>query len=84
MEAWHEFFLRRDRATRRHIVLWAHGGGVTEQSGLAIAQRQLNWWLNNGVFPITLVWETGPFETLGTAVGDLVRDALPFGGSAST
>ena len=80
MESWHEFFLRRDRATRRHILLWAHGGGVTEQSGLAIAQRQLNWWLNNGVFPISCVWETGPFETLGAAVGDLVRDALPFGG----
>ena len=80
MESWHEFFLRRDRATRRHILLWAHGGGVTEQSGLAIAQRQLNWWLNNGVFPISCVWETGAFETLGAAVGDLVRDALPFGG----
>ena len=80
MEAWHDFFLRRDRATRRHIVLWAHGGGVTEQSGLAIAQRQLNWWLNTGVFPISCVWETGPLETMGSAVGDLVRDALPFGG----
>ncbi len=80
MEAWHDFFLRRDRATRRHIVLWAHGGGVSEQSGLAIAQRQLNWWLNTGAFPISCVWETGPLETMGSAVGDLVRDALPFGG----
>lgn len=80
MEAWHEFFLRRDRATRRHIVLWAHGGGVSEQSGLAIAQRQLNWWLNTGAYPISCVWETGPLETMGAAVGDLLRDALPFGG----
>ena len=80
MEAWHEFFLRRNRASRRHILLWAHGGGVSEQSGLAIAQRQLNWWLNTGVFPISCVWETGPLETIGAAVGDLLRDRLPFGG----
>ena len=26
------------------------------------------------------MWETGPLETMGSAVGDLVRDALPFGG----
>jgi hypothetical protein len=80
MGAWHDFFLRHNRARRRNIVLWAHGGGVSEQSGLAIAQRQLNWWLNTGAYPISCVWETGPLETLSAAVGDLVRDALPFGG----
>lgn len=80
MGAWHEFFLRRGRAKRRHVLLWAHGGGVSEQSGLAIAQRQLNWWLNAGAFPISFVWETGPLDTLGAAIGDLVRESLPFGG----
>src|SRR5829696_7834295 len=64
MGAWHEFMLHRETSTARHVVLWAHGGGVAEQSGLQVAQRHLNWWLNQGVYPITMVWETGPFETL--------------------
>ena len=51
-------------ATRRNVVLYAHGGGVTETSGLDIAQRQLNWWLNNAVYPISFAWETGPGKTL--------------------
>ncbi len=80
MTAWHEFFLRKKRTDRRHILIWSHGGGVSEASGLDIAQRQLNWWLNSGVFPISTVWETGPFETLSSAVDDLLHGNLPSGG----
>ena len=80
MGAWHRFFLDRGRTRKRHIVVWAHGGGVAEQSGLQIANRHLNWWLNNGVYPITVVWETGALETLSSALEDLVRGVLPAGG----
>jgi hypothetical protein len=80
MGAWHEFMRETSGATARHVVLWAHGGGVKEESGLQIAQRHLNWWLNEGVYPVTLVWETGPFESLRSAVEDLVRGMLPAGG----
>ncbi|HKF86074.1 MAG TPA: hypothetical protein VKB30_09840 [Candidatus Limnocylindrales bacterium] len=80
MGAWHEFMLHRETSTARHVVLWAHGGGVAEQSGLQVAQRHLNWWLNQGVYPITMVWETGPFETLRSALEDVVRGVLPAGG----
>ena len=80
MTAWHEFILRKKRTDRRHILIWSHGGGVAEGSGLEIAQRQLDWWLNSGVFPISTVWQTGAFETLSSAVGDLLRGALPAGG----
>jgi hypothetical protein len=80
MGAWHEFMRTEGTATKRHVVLWAHGGGVAEQSGLQIAQRHLNWWLNQGVYPITMVWETGPFETLRSALDDAVRGVLPAGG----
>ena len=80
MAAWHAFWLARGSVDRRHVVLYAHGGGVDEQSGLEIAQRQLNWWLNNGIYPISFAWQTGPAETLINAIVDMARDALPFGG----
>jgi hypothetical protein len=80
MGAWHEFLLGEGRTEQRHVVLWAHGGGVAEDSALQIAHRHLNWWLNQGVYPITLAWETGPFETLRSALEDMVRGLLPVGG----
>lgn len=46
------------------IVLYAHGGLVKESLGLAVAQAQVGWWLNNGVYPIHFVWESGLFETI--------------------
>src|SRR5262249_47426880 len=79
MGAWHEFMLGRGMATKRHVVVWAHGGGVAEESGLNVANRSLNWWLNHGVYPITAVWETGVLETLRSAVEDVVRGRLPAG-----
>ena len=80
MEAWHDFWLAKSRVRERHVMLYAHGGGVDERSGLEIAQRQLNWWLNNAVYPISFVWQTGPVETLVNQVVDSVKDLLPFGG----
>ncbi len=62
------------------ILLYAHGGLVSEQAGLAIAQRQLNWWLSHHVYPVTFAWESGPVETLLDQVGDLSRGRLPAGG----
>ena len=46
-------------ATPRRIVFYAHGGLNGESAGLDIAQRQLNWWLTNKVYPVTFVWQTG-------------------------
>ncbi len=86
MDRWHNFWL--DQATppnkgilppQRHIVLYAHGGMVTESNGLQNAQQHLNWWLNNQIYPIYFVWETGPRETLFSHLTDLAKDKLPFG-----
>lgn len=51
----------------RRVVLYAHGGLVTEDSGLSGAQAQLNWWLNNKVYPIFFAWQSGPVERLPTS-----------------
>lgn len=47
------------------LLLYAHGGLVSESSGLRIAHKHIDWWKRNGVYPIYFVWETGLFETLG-------------------
>lgn len=64
---------------KRHILLWAHGGMVSENSALKLAQRQLQWWLNNHVYPVTFAWQTGPIETLFSQLSDLIRGKLPAG-----
>lgn len=46
------------------LLLYAHGGLVSESSGLETAQAHVGWWRNNGVYPIHFVWETGFFETV--------------------
>jgi hypothetical protein len=79
MDRWHQFLLDKQMADKRHVLIWGHGGGVSESSGLEGASRNINWWLNCGIFPITTVWETGGFETIGDAVQDLFRGNLPTG-----
>ena len=69
-------------AAPRRIVLYAHGGLNGESAGLDIAQRQLNWWLTNKVYPITFVWQTGLTETLSDQLTDLFGSRLPKAGWA--
>ncbi|TFD65314.1 caspase family protein [Cryobacterium ruanii] len=52
------------------VVFYAHGGLVDEQSGLRIAQVQVDWWKSNGVYPIHFVWETSLAGAITSAVGD--------------
>ncbi len=66
--------------TPRRIVIYAHGGLTTENTGLDIADRQLNWWLGNHVYPVTFAWQTGLSETLTDQVTDLFGSRLPRGG----
>jgi hypothetical protein len=46
------------------IVLYAHGGLVSEEEGMRGALKHVDWWVRNGVYPIYFVWETGVIETL--------------------
>src|SRR6476660_8528672 len=56
-------FLARAKTTVP-LVIWAHGGIVSERAGLAIAGLQIPWWRDNGAYPLHFVWETGFVETL--------------------
>ncbi len=46
------------------ILFYAHGGLVSEESGLRGAGKLVEWWKENGVYPIYFVWETGLLATL--------------------
>ncbi|MEO7160950.1 MAG: caspase family protein [Polaromonas sp.] len=51
------------------LLFYAHGGLVSEASGLQIAHKHIDWWRRNGVYPIYFIWETGFFETIGQLLG---------------
>ncbi|MFB7894088.1 caspase domain-containing protein [Microbacterium sp. NPDC056044] len=51
------------------VLIWAHGGLTTKAQGMATAHRQVSWWLDNGVFPIHAVWESGFWTTLEDVIG---------------
>lgn len=51
------------------LVFYAHGGLVSEASGLQIAHKHIDWWRRNGIYPIYFIWETGFFETIGQLLG---------------
>jgi hypothetical protein len=63
---------KRWRGPRR-VLLYAHGGLVSEQSGAIGVNRVRLQCLNNKIYPLHFVWETGLLETLGGIVGDAFR-----------
>ena len=76
---WADDLARRKQPLQ--LVFFAHGGLVSEDAGLEIASRQVQWWKDNGVYPIYFVWETGLLETVhdlltGTGERAAARDVL--------
>jgi hypothetical protein len=63
----------------RHVVLYAHGGLVGEDSGVSVADRMIDWWRLNGIYPVHLVWESDALTTIFGFVEHKLREALPFG-----
>jgi len=51
------------------LLFYAHGGLVSEATGLQGASRHIGWWRRNGVYPIYFIWETGFFQTIGDLLG---------------
>ncbi|WP_417215428.1 caspase family protein [Arthrobacter sp.] len=56
------------------LVIYAHGGLVSEAAGLAGAARLCPWWLDNGVYPLFFIWETGLWDALRSLLGGGPRD----------
>lgn len=77
---WQEHATGESAAHPFRVVIYAHGGLVNERSGLATAEAQLNWWLNNEIYPVSFAWQSGAVETLVNHLEDMIRGKLPFGG----
>lgn len=69
---------RRAAGQKLHILFYAHGGLVSESNGLKIAAHHIPWWVQNGVYPIYFIWETGLFETIGGMLKKAISEVLPF------
>jgi hypothetical protein len=80
MDEAHRDWTKENPGLKRHVVLYAHGGLVSEAGGLETAEKHLNWWMNNRVYPVYFAWQSGAGETLLNQLVDLVRTKLPFGG----
>jgi hypothetical protein len=78
MEAQHDAWITPTSPERR-VVLYAHGGLVGEAGGIAIADRMIDWWKANHIYPIHIVWESDPITTIFKHV-DHQAEGLPFGG----
>ena len=78
MEAQHDAWITPASPERR-VVLYAHGGLVGEAGGIAIADRMIDWWKENHIYPIHIVWESDPITTIFKNV-DHQREGLPAGG----
>ncbi|MFT3799630.1 MAG: caspase family protein [Burkholderiaceae bacterium] len=62
------------------IAIWAHGGLIGEADGLRIAQKHIDWWKRNAVYPLYFVWETGLFDALRSILTQ-IRNRVPALGS---
>jgi hypothetical protein len=55
------------------IALYAHGGLVSESDAANIARRWVPGLFANKVFPLFVMWETGPLETVQHLIDDAFK-----------
>ncbi len=60
------------------LVFFAHGGLVSEESGIRPVLRRLPFWRENGLYPIFFCWETGLKETVEDLVSGLFKGQRNF------
>lgn len=54
----------RDDDETPRVVLYAHGGLISEDAGAEIALRNIAFWTSNGIYPVFFIWETGFIESI--------------------
>lgn len=73
LDSVHAHWDAQDPQGDRHLMLFAHGGLSEEDHALSVSQDNINWWLNNKVYPLFFIWQSGAFETSL----DQLADELP-------
>ena len=66
---------RERKWSRKRVMLYLHGGLNSEADGAKRAVAFRDKCLANGIYPLHLLWETGPLETIGDMIGDIFTQA---------
>jgi hypothetical protein len=61
--------------TKKRVMLYLHGGLNSESDAAKRVVAFRDKCLKNGVYPLHLMWETGPLETIADVIGDLFAHA---------
>ena len=61
--------------SKKRIMLYLHGGLNTESDAAKRAVAFRDKCLANEIYPLHIMWETGPLETIGDMIGDLFTEA---------
>ncbi len=67
-----------------NLLFYAHGGLVDKDSGLHQALDQRRWWLDNDIYPIFFVWETGLWNTVEHLLAGVLQRSLAAGARSLT
>jgi hypothetical protein len=82
---WFEQWKKLHPREPARLVLYAHGGLNSEQEGLKRARFMSQAFLDNGCYPLFIVWKTGLMETLGAlAAHSKAADGTERAGNALT
>lgn len=60
---------------KKRIMLYLHGGLNSEADAAKRAVAFRDKCLENEIYPLHMMWETGPLETIGGMINDLFTDA---------
>lgn len=52
------------KSSVRNIVIYSHGGLISEKKGLKTTEKLLPLWLANNIYPIHIVWQSGAGESI--------------------
>ena len=60
----------------RRLVVYAHGGLTSREQSMERIRVLGPWFVENGIYPVFITWQTGWLETLRFELDDRVRDLL--------
>ncbi|MFA5845154.1 MAG: C1 family peptidase [Coriobacteriia bacterium] len=66
---------KRRKWDKKRVMLYLHGGLNSEADAARRVVALRDKCLDNGIYPLHLMWETGPLETIADIIGDLFTDA---------
>lgn len=70
-----DFFAHKDNLnTTPRLLFYCHGGLVDEARALQIMQRQYRNYLQNNIYPVFFIWESGFFDILEDVGHSLVSE----------